>query len=274
VNSNPIAEFEDQVRRNVERLGAAPQLQADTLAWMIHAGATGAYTYNFRWLGRPIIQYPQDMVALQELVWQVRPDLVIEAGIAHGGSLILSASLLAMLDYCDAVEAGQVLDPRATRRRVLGIDIDIRAHNRAAIEAHPLAHRIDMIQGSSIDPGIVAQVHAMAEGYERVLVILDSNHTHDHVLAELEAYAPLTSPGSYCVVYDTLVEDMPEDTVADRPWGRGNSPKTAVREYLRRLDAEGRRARDGAPLHFETDKAIESKLLITVAPDGFLKRTR
>ena len=274
MNSNPIAEFEDQVRRNVERLGAAPQLQADTLAWMIHAGATGAYTYNFRWLGRPIIQYPQDMVALQELVWQVRPDLVIEAGIAHGGSLILSASLLAMLDYCDAVEAGQVLDPRATRRRVLGIDIDIRAHNRAAIEAHPLAHRIDMIQGSSIDPGIVAQVHAMAEGYERVLVILDSNHTHDHVLAELEAYAPLTSPGSYCVVYDTLVEDMPEDTVADRPWGRGNSPKTAVREYLRRLDAEGRRARDGAPLHFETDKAIESKLLITVAPDGFLKRTR
>jgi cephalosporin hydroxylase len=274
VNTNPVGQFEAQVRANIERLGAADDLRADTLDWMVKAGATGAYTYNFAWLGRPIIQYPQDMVAIQELVWRVRPDLVIEAGIAHGGSLILSASLLALLDYCDAVEAGTSLDPRATRRRVLGIDIDIRAHNRAAIEAHPMAHRIDMIQGSSIDPAVVAQVHARAAGYGRVLVILDSNHTHSHVLAELEAYAPLTSPDSYCVVFDTLVEDMPESLVADRPWGRGNSPKSAVHEYLRRLEAEGRTGSDGAPLRFETDKAIESKLLITVAPDGYLKRLR
>lgn len=230
------------------------------------------YSYNFSWLSRPIIQYPQDMVAMQELIWQVKPDLIIETGIAHGGSLILSASMLAMIDYCEAVEAGKTLDPKASHRRVLGLDIDIRAHNRAAIEAHPLAHKIDMIQGSSIARDIIAQVHEHAKGYERILVCLDSHHTHEHVLAELEAYAPLVSPDSYCVIFDTIIEDMPDDMFPDRPWGKGNNPKTAVREYLRRLKEEGRTAADGVPLHFEIDKMIENKLLITVAPDGYLKR--
>ena len=272
MNTDPIASFNAEVRANVERLGASREMQADSLAWMIKAGATGAYTYNFAWLGRPIIQYPQDMVAIQDLVWRIRPDLVIETGIAHGGSLLLSASLLALLDYCDAAEAGTLLDPRQPRRRVLGIDIDIRAHNRAAIEAHPLSHRIDMIQGSSIDPAIVAHVHAQAARHERVLVILDSNHTHDHVLAELEAYAPLTSPGSYCVVFDTVVEDMPDGMTAQRPWGKGNSPLTAVREYLRILATDGRRATDGQPLALEVDESIEHRLLVTVAPGGYLHR--
>jgi cephalosporin hydroxylase len=230
------------------------------------------YSYNFKWLSRPIIQYPQDIVAMQELIWQIKPDLIIETGIAHGGSLIMSASMLAMLDYCDAVEARQPLNPVATRRRVLGIDIDIRAHNRAAIEAHPMSHRIDMIQGSSISPEIIAQVHEIAKGYKKVLVSLDSNHTHEHVLAELEAYAPLASKGSYCVVFDTIVEDLPDGIFPDRPWGKGNNPKTAVWEYLRRLKEEGRKVTDGAPLAFEIDKSIENKLLITVAPDGYLKR--
>ena len=184
----------------------------------------------------------------------------------------MSASMLAMLDYCEALEAGKTLDPRATRRRVLGIDIDIRAHNRAAIEEHPMSHRIDMIQGSSIAPEIVAQVHEIAKGYKRILVCLDSNHTHEHVLAELEFYAPLTSVDSYCVVFDTIIEDLPDEMFPDRSWGKGNNPKTAVREYLRRLKEEGRKAADGAPLHFEIDKMIENKLLITVAPDGYLKR--
>lgn len=231
------------------------------------------YTYRFSWLGRPIIQYPQDMVAMQELIWQIKPDLIIETGIAHGGSLIMSASMLALLDYCEAVEAGKTLNPQATRRRVLGIDIDIRPHNRAAIEAQPMSHRIDMIQGSSIAPGIIAQVHEIAKGYQRVLVCLDSNHTHEHVLAELEAYAPLTSKDSYCTVFDTVIEDLPDEMFPDRPWGKGNNPKTAVWEYLRRLKEEGRKATDGAPLAFEIDKAIENKLLITVAPDGYLRRT-
>ena len=236
------------------------------------ASTAPQYSYNFSWLGRPIIQYPQDMVALQELIWKVKPDLVIEAGIAHGGSLIMSASILAMLDYCEAIERDTVLDCKATRRRVLGIDIDIRPHNRSAIENHPMSHRIDMIQGSSIDPGIIEQVIAYAKDFERILVCLDSNHTHAHVLAELEAYAPLTSADSYCVVFDTLIEDMPETAYLDRPWSRGDNAKTAVWTYLKCLEDEGRSAFDGSSLFFEIDKSIENKLLITVAPDGYLKR--
>jgi len=191
------------------------------------------YSYHFDWLGRPIIQFPQDVVAMQELVWSIRPDLIIETRIAHGGSLILSASMLALLDVCDAIESGTTIDPRNSARSVIGIDIDIRDQNRAAIEAHPLASRICMVQGSSIDPGIVAQIHAMAAGFKRVLVCLDSNHTHDHVLAELDAYAPLVTPGSYCVVFDTVVEDLPKALFPDRPWGPGNNPKTAVWQWLK-----------------------------------------
>ncbi|MHB1669638.1 cephalosporin hydroxylase family protein [Thiomonas sp.] len=240
-------------------------------AFMV-ASTIPKYSYNFSFLGRPIIQYPQDMVAMQELIWQIKPDLIIETGIAHGGSLIMNASMLAMLDYCEAVEAGRMLDPQATKRRVLGIDIDIRAHNRAAIEAHPMSHRIDMIQGSSIAAEVIAQVHDIARNYTRVLVSLDSNHTHEHVLAELEAYAPLVSKDSYCCVFDSIIEDLPDEMYPDRPWSKGNNPKTAIWEYLRRLTEEGRNAADGAPLAFEIDKSIENKLLITVAPDGYLKR--
>ena len=220
------------------------------------------YEYNFGMLGRPIIQMPQDIVAMQEIIWKVKPDLIIETGIAHGGSLIFSASQLAQLDLCDAIEAGTTLDPKKSKRKVLGIDIDIRAHNRTAIEAHPLASRIQMIQGSSIAPDIIEQVHAVASNYSRVLVCLDSNHTHDHVLAELEAYASLVSIDSYCVVFDTLIEDMPADMFPDRPWGPGDNPKTAVWEYLK------------SHPEFEIDKSIQNKLLITVSPDGYLKRVK
>lgn len=184
--------------------------------WSRESNRNG-YTYNFTWQGRPIIQYPQDMVAMQELIWRVRPDLIIETGIAHGGSLIFSASMLALLDMGDAIDGGEALDPKISRRKVLGLDIDIRAHNRAAIEVHPMASRIQMIQGSSIAPEIIKQVHAVAANYDSVLVCLDSNHTHDHVLAELQAYALLTSVDSYCIVFDTLIEDMPEDMFPDRP---------------------------------------------------------
>jgi cephalosporin hydroxylase len=170
--------------------------------------------------------------------------------------------MVAQLDLCDAIEAGTQLDPKNSKRKVLGIDIDIRAHNRAAIEAHPMATRIQMIQGSSIASEIIAQVIAVAQDYNRILVCLDSNHTHEHVLAELQAYAPLTSVGSYCVVFDTIVEDMPKDMFPDRPWGPGNNPKTAVREYLK------------SHPEFEIDKQIDHKLLISVAPDGYLRRVR
>jgi cephalosporin hydroxylase len=234
----------------------------DMALTFLQATTQPQYSYNFHWQDRPIIQYPQDIVAMQELIWSVKPDLIIETGIAHGGSLIFSASMLALLDMCDAIEAGTTMDPSKSDRKVLGIDIDIRAHNLEAIKQHPMASRIEMIEGSSIDQDIFAQVQKAAEGYKRVLVCLDSNHTHDHVRSELELYAPLTSVGSYCVVFDTLIEDMPADEYPNRSWGPGNNPKTAVWDYLKSHD------------EFEIDKSIPAKLLITVAHDGFLKRIR
>ena len=218
------------------------------------------YSYNFEWMGRPIIQFPQDIVAMQELIWKVKPDLIIETGIAHGGSLVFSASILAMLDLHDAMEKGVSMDPTKSRRKVLGIDIDIRAHNRAAIEAHPMASRIQMIQGSSISPEITEEVRAIASGYSRILVSLDSNHTHEHVLGELQAYAPLTSVGSYCVVFDTVIEHMPKSLFPDRPWGPGDNPMTAVTEFLH------------ANQNFKNEKFISDKLMLTVAPSGYLRR--
>ena len=257
---NEIEKFNAEVQQNIDGLMNDVDVQALSRIW-VREIARHKYAYNFTWMGRPIIQVPQDMVAMQELIWQIKPDLIIETGIAHGGSLIFSASMLAQLDLCEAIETGKTLDPKISQRKVLGIDIDIRAHNREAIEAHPMASRIQMIQGSSIAPEIIEQVHAIAANYSRVLVCLDSNHTHDHVLAELEAYAPLTSKDSYCVVFDTLIEDMPADMFPDRPWGPGNNPKTAVWEYLKTHP------------EFEIDKSIQHKLLITVAPDGYLKRS-
>ena len=263
--------FREDSKQRVQGFRNNAQLQSDSRAF-VRSSNGAKYSYNFFWQGRPIIQCPQDMVAIQEIIWDVRPDLIIETGIAHGGSLVLSASLLTLLDYYDAVETGNVLDPQVPRRKVLGVDIDIRAHNRTAIEAHPLSNRIEMIQGSSVAPDTIAQVTRVASAFEHVLVLLDSNHTHEHVLAELEAYAPLVSQDSYCVVFDTVIEDLPADFYPDRDWGPGNNPKTALHEYLRRLRDEGRKSVDGAPLHFAIDKNIEDKLLITVAPDGYLRR--
>ncbi|NUS39209.1 MAG: cephalosporin hydroxylase [Lysobacter sp.] len=238
------SEFSDSVTANISRLRQDAALKSQSMNWLV-ASAERRYSYNFRWMGRPIIQYPQDMIAMQEILWEVRPDLVIETGIAHGGSLVYYASL------CQLIGHGEVL----------GVDIDIRPHNRKAIEAHPMASRIRMLEGSSIERSMIERVQAEAAG-KRVLVVLDSNHTHAHVLAELQAYAPLVSVGSYCVVYDTVVEDMPPDAFPARPWGVGDNPKTAVHEFL---------AGDG---RFEIDRDIEAKIQITVAPDGYLKRIR
>jgi cephalosporin hydroxylase len=240
-------EIEDRLAangKNADLRSSADALMKATLA--------ARYSYNFSWLGRPIIQYPQDIVAMQELFWAIQPDLVIETGIAHGGSLIFSASMLELNAACGG--------PRDAE--VLGVDIDIRAHNRNAIEAHPLSKRVVMIQGSSVDPEIVRQVRERASGRQRVLVCLDSNHTHDHVLAELEAYAPLTTVGSYCVVFDTIVEDMPGALCGDRPWRPGDNPKTAALQYLKTHS------------EFVIDERIDHKLLLSVAPGGYLRRVR
>ena len=201
------------------------------------------YTYNFNWYGRPIIQLPEDILTMQEIILHVKPDLIIETGVAHGGSLVFSASMLELLGNGD----------------VLGIEIDIRPHNREAIQKHPLSKRIELIEGSSVADSVAERVREYARGKQRIMVFLDSNHTHDHVLRELELYSPLVTKGSYLVVFDTGIEDMPEGTYPDRPWGKGNNPKTAVWEFLKHND------------RFEIDRELESRLLYTVAPDGYLR---
>ena len=268
-----MTEFEQEV---IARITAITSNQGicDAAAAFMRASTLPKYSYNFTWQGRPIIQYPQDIVAMQELIWSVKPDLIIETGIAHGGSLIFSASMLAQLDITDAIEKGLSIDPDKSNRKVLGIDIDIREHNRMAIEDHPMSSRIQMIQGSSIAPDIIDKVKKIAKGYKRILVCLDSNHTHEHVLSELEAYAPLTSIDSYCVVFDTIIEDLPDDIFPDRPWGKGNNPKTAVYQYLQQLDSKSGKDNSDDDIEFEIINEIDSKLLISVAPSGYLKRTR
>lgn len=268
---NEVEKFEAEVAQNIKDLGKDGDVQALSRIW-IREISPHKYAYNFKWLGRPAIQFPQDQIALQELVWQVRPDLIIETGIAHGGSLTFSASMLALLDLADAIEVGGLIDPKKSKRKVLGIDVDIRAHNRLAIEQHPMAYLIHMIEGNSIAPEIIKQVHNFAKSYNKILICLDSNHTHKHVLEELLAYASLTSKGSYCIVYDTIIEDMPVELLGDRPWGPGNNPKTAVWKFLDLLKVERYKDFDGELLNFEIDKLIEHKLQITVAPDGYLKR--
>ena len=236
-------QFVEERKRDIHRMAEDRQMAELGLAF-VRDTAKYKYSYNFTWLGRPIIQLPQDIVAMQEIIWQVKPDLIIETGIAHGGSLILYASMLELLGG-----DGQVL----------GIDIDIREHNRIEIEKHPMFKRITMLEGSSTDEGIVRQVYNFARGKRQVLVTLDSYHTHSHVLRELELYSPLVTKGSYLVVSDTSIEDMPRDFFPDRPWGKGNNPKTAVWEFLKTNH------------RFEIDREINNKLLITGALDGYLK---
>ncbi|MCL0062410.1 cephalosporin hydroxylase family protein [Thermodesulfovibrionales bacterium] len=238
-----INEFEKRKRIAIENMTNDRNLWSLTNHWFIES-CRHKYSYNFTWLGRPIIQFPQDIIAMQEIIWQVKPNLIIETGIAHGGSLIFYASMLELLGGNGVV---------------VGIDIDIRQHNRVEIEKHPMFKRITMIQGSSIDEEVVKQVYELAKGKKQILVTLDSNHTHSHVLRELQLYSPLVTKDSYLVVFDTIIEDMPEDFFPDRPWGKGNNPRTAVWEFLKTND------------RFEIDKEIDNKLLITVAPDGYLK---
>lgn len=249
-----IEKFEKETQERIKALGERDDLADLALNFQCETGKVD-YLYNFKWLGLPIIQYPQDIVALQEIIFNVKPDLIIEAGVARGGSIIFSASMLAILDLLDQ-KCGEVVTPR----QVVGIDVDIRSHNRASIEEHPLNEYVTLIEGSSIDPEIVRTVKELAKPYNNILVLLDSNHTHDHVLSELQAYASLTAVGSYTVVYDTVIEKSPVGYHPDRSWNVGNSPLTAVQEFLSNNS------------DFKIDKSIPNKLLITVAPDGFLKR--
>lgn len=239
-------EFEKRNKKFIRLMAQDKSLKELTRSWFL-TNHKYEYSYHFSWLGRPIIQYPQDIIAIQEIIWKVRPDLIIETGIAHGGSLILSASILELIGHGE----------------VLGIDVDIRKHNRIQIEKHPMFKRITMIEGSSIDKNIIQHVYRLAKGKKRILICLDSNHSHDHVLNELKNYSPLVSKGSYLIVFDTIIDDMPAKWLEKhniiRPWGKGNNPKTAVHEFLKTSD------------RFKIDKNIQNKLQITAAPDGYLK---
>lgn len=245
--NNPILQFNTEKEDRIARSSSNTTLQAAAKAFNDESNKA-QYSYNFTWMGRPIIQYPQDMIAMQELIWEIQPDLIIETGIAHGGSLIYYASILELIG----------------KGEVLGIDIDIREHNKVEIEKHPMFKRIKMLQGSSIDPDIVDLVKEQTMGKEKILVVLDSNHTHDHVLAELQFYSPFVSLHSYIVVYDTIVEKLPENYLPDlvRPWGIGDNPFTAVKSFIEQNP------------QFEIDAAINNKLLISVAPDGYLKKIK
>ncbi len=245
--TNPIEQFKEERKNRIENNGDNKDLLNAADIFNIESNKA-QYSYNFSWMGRPIIQYPQDMIAMQELIWSLKPDLIIETGIAHGGSLVYYASILELIG----------------KGEVLGIDIDIREHNRVAIESHPMYKRIKMIQGSAIEEGIVAQVKQHTEGKETILVVLDSNHTHEHVLAELKMYSPFVSLNSYIVVYDTIVEKLPENYLPGlvRPWGIGDNPMTALQEFLK------------TNTQFQIDASINNKLLVSVAPDGYLKRIK
>lgn len=256
---DPILQFAEEREKLISVMGENEHLKGLSAKWM-RSAVSLSYVFNYEWLGRPIIQFPQDMVALQEIVWKHKPDLIIEAGVAHGGSLILSASLLALLDYCEASQGDGNLNILKSGRKVVGLDIDIRSHNRNALDSHPLRHKIELLEGSSIDASIVEKVAEIASSYKNVMVILDSNHTHDHVLSELEAYGPMTSVGQYCVVLDTLIDDLPDEFFHDRPWAVGDNPKSAVKEFLSSRN------------DFQVDHAIDSKLQISSAPYGYLKR--
>lgn len=244
---DPIEEFNKEKSNNILKLKNDKVLNELGNRFLVET-APNKYSYNFAWMGRPIIAFPQDMIAMQEVIWEVKPDLIIETGVAHGGSIVYYASLLELI-------GGNGI--------VIGIDIDIRKHNREMIENHPMFKRIKLIEGSSLDLNVVDEVKQIVSNRKKIMVCLDSNHTHEHVLNELKLYAPMTTTGSYCVVFDTVVEDMPSDYDWNgRPWGKGNNPKTAVWEFLK-LNGD-----------FVIDSSIDSKLLITVAPGGFLKRIR
>ena len=242
---NPIKQFELEREKNIKKLSQNKKLKKLALNFYTESWKH-KYSYNFDWLGRPIIQIPQDIVALQEIIWRVKPDLIIETGIAHGGSLIFYASLLELIG----------------KGEVLGIDIDIREHNKKEIEKHKMFKRIKMIEGSSVDETVVKQVKKIVKKHKKVMVCLDSLHTNNHVLRDLELYSQFVSKGSYLVVFDTIIEYMPKGFFKDRPWDKGNNPATAVRTFLKNNK------------DFVIDREIENKLLITSAPSGFLKRIK
>jgi cephalosporin hydroxylase len=240
-----IEQFKQEREEDIKNMGQDAELKRKSLDWMLHADKY-KYTYNFQWLGRPIIKYPNDIVIMQELIWKLKPDVIIETGIAHGGSIIFSASMLELIGNGE----------------VVAVDIDIRKHNRDEIEKHPMMKRITMYEGSSTDNEIFEKIKTHCVGKKTILVCLDSLHTHAHVLDELNLYSKLVTIGSYIVCPDTFIEFFPKGYYDNRPWDVGDNPHTAAMEFLK------------SNSNFEIDTQLNDKLMITEGIDGYLKRIK
>ncbi len=245
MKTDPVTEFLAERKADIERMRTDEELRELSLKWMLHADKY-KYTYNFSWMGRPIIKFPSDMVAQQEVMWRTRPDLVIETGIAHGGSVVFSASMQQMMQIPNA--------------EVVAVDIDIRKHNRELIEAHPMARHITMYEGDSTSDEMIAKVKRHLEGKKSVMVILDSSHTEEHVFRELERYGDFVTPGNYLILPDTFIEFFPKGYYANRPWDVGNNPYTAMRRFLEMQN------------DFTIDREVGGKLMICEGIDGYLRK--
>lgn len=244
---DPVNQFIVEREADIQSMGADEELRQKSLDWMLHADKY-KYTYNFSWMGRPIIKFPADIVIQQELMWRLKPDLVIETGIAHGGSIVFTASMMEMMGI---------------QGEVVGVDIDIRPHNRELIESHPMMKRITMYEGSSTDPVLVEKIQKHTVGKKCVIVILDSLHSHKHVYDELKAYAEMVTVGSYCILPDTFIEFFPKGYYShNRPWDVGDNPYTAMKQYLSETDL------------FETDNSLSQKAMITETIEGYLRRVK
>jgi len=232
-------------KKNIKLMNEDDSLKKLSWKWFVET-FKHRYPYNFTWLGLPIIQYPHDLHILQEIIWDVKPQIIIETGIARGGSLLFYASILMLLQ---------------NKGKVIGVDLDLREHNRKKILSHPMSKNIILLNGSSTDSSVIKKIKKHLTSAKRCLVALDSNHTHDHVLEELRTYSRFVSKNSFIIVFDTHCEFLPKKLIPDRPWGKGNSGFTAVKQFLKEnknFSLEG----------------IEKKTLISCAPYGFLKRIK
>ena len=259
-NFDPISIFTKECKEEINRQSQDQLFLELSQNWM-NQSWKHKYTYHFNWLGRPIIQMPQDILALQEIIWNIKPDLIIETGIAHGGSLCLTASLLALLEL-EEIKNNSINQDQIRKRKVIGIDIDIRQHNRELIENHFLSDKIEMIESSSVNKDTFNKIKSLSKDYSNILVMLDSNHTESHVLEELNLYSSLISKNSYCIVFDTIVEKMDSEFSKNRPWNKKNSPQSAIQKFLKRNN------------NFVVDNTIDKKIILSMAPGGFLKKIK
>jgi cephalosporin hydroxylase len=243
--------FENEVADNVRRVIQDHSLKLQSRQWLASASKYG-YTYNFKWLGTTVVQLPADLICVQEIIWDYKPDLIVETGIARAGSASFYTSLLALLE----------LNGHVQNARYVGIDVEIREHARVALSKEPILRKYaTAIEGSSIDPEVVKAVSIVASEHSRVIVVLDSSHTHSHVYSELRAYAALVPKGGYIVVFDTSIEWDSEAKWGNRPWGPGDSPSTALDLFLKEYP------------NFVRDRELSDKGLISVIEGGVIRRT-